>query len=240
MFRLGIIIICFVSWLAAGVAAAGEARVLTFDERDVTDAVKQEFFERGMVEGEDVDLELFGGQTDFQIENAEKAKIIISNLKVDEALGRFSCEAEIFADGKPYATSSLQGRYFQTTEVWVPRQNIAKGELITEDMLVGKSIRASRLKPAMITEKEKLIGQEAKKPLKEGKFINDKDIGAKVLIKRNDIVTAVYRTDKMQITAKAVAQQDGAAGERIELQNMKTRKVLTGIVQDASTVVIEQ
>lgn len=234
------IILCLFPLLAANVASAGEMRVLTFDERDVINAISQEFVERGMVEGETVDVELFGGKTDFQIENAEKAKIIISNLKVDETLGRFSCNAEIFADGRPYASSSLQGRYFQMTEVWVPRQNIAKGEIISEDMLAGKSIRASRLKPSMVTEKEKLKGLEAKKSLKEGKIINDKDVGARILIKRNDIVTAVYRTDKMQITAKAAAQQEGALGDRIELQNIKTRKVLTGVVQDASTVVIEQ
>ena len=113
-------------------------------------------------------------------------------------------------------------------------------EVLTEEMLKAKAIRRSKLKPFMVTEKEKLIGQEAQKSLKEGKIINEKDIGAKVLVKRNDVVLAVYRTDRMQITAKAIAQQDGAYGDRIELQNMKTHKVLTGVVQDASTVVIDQ
>ena len=221
-------------------AATAQAQSVRVDEQDVVAAIKQEFVDSGLTDSDNVELELFGGQTDFKIDNASEAKVMINNLKADEKLGRFSCEAEIFADRKSYAVSSLQGKYFVMTEVWVPAENIAKGEVLTEKMLQSENIRRTRLKPAMVTDKEKLVGQEAKKALKAGKIINDKDVGAKVLVKRNDIVLAVYRTDKMQITAKAIAQQDGAFGERIELQNMKTHKVLTGIVQDAATVVIEQ
>lgn len=221
-------------------AATAQAQSVRVDEQDVVAAIKQEFVDSGLTDSDNVELELFGGQTDFKIDNASEAKVMINNLKADEKLGRFSCEAEIFADRKSYAVSSLQGKYFVMAEVWVPAENIAKGEVLTEKMLQSENIRRTRLKPAMVTDKEKLVGQEAKKALKAGKIINDKDVGAKVLVKRNDIVLAVYRTDKMQITAKAIAQQDGAFGERIELQNMKTHKVLTGIVQDAATVVIEQ
>ena len=231
------LVLILLSLMMAATAQAQEVRV---DEQDVVAAIKQEFVDSGLTDSDNVELELFGGQTDFKIDNANEAKVMINNLKADEKLGRFSCEAEIFADRKSYAVSSLQGKYFVMAEVWVPAENIAKGEVLTEKMLQSENIRRTRLKPAMVTDKEKLVGQEAKKALKAGKIINDKDVGAKVLVKRNDIVLAVYRTDKMQITAKAIAQQDGAFGERIELQNMKTHKVLTGIVQDAATVVIEQ
>lgn len=231
------LVLILLSLMMAATAQAQEVRV---DEQDVVAAIKQEFVDSGLTDSDNVELELFGGQTDFKIDNASEAKVMINNLKADEKLGRFSCEAEIFADRKSYAVSSLQGKYFVMAEVWVPAENIAKGEVLTEKMLQSENIRRTRLKPAMVTDKEKLVGQEAKKALKAGKIINDKDVGAKVLVKRNDIVLAVYRTDKMQITAKAIAQQDGAFGERIELQNMKTHKVLTGIVQDAATVVIEQ
>ena len=219
---------------------ANSIETLHIEEEDIINAIRQEFNDRGVAESENVGVELFGGQADFQIEGAKEAKIIINHLKVDKEAERFTCEAEIFADRKSYATSALQGKYYLLVNVWVPVQNIAKGELLTEEKLQLQTIRKSKLKPFMITEKEKLIGQEAQKSLKEGKVINEKDVGAPILIKRNDIVTAVYRTDRMQITAKAIAQQDGAYGDRIEVQNAKTRKVLTGVVQDASTVVIDQ
>ena len=216
------------------------AEVLKVSERDIINAIIQEFSDQGLAEDENVDLELFGGQTDFQLKEAKEVKILINNLSVDEGLGRFKCEAEIFADREFFAKSSLQGKFFLTAEVWVPAQNIVKGETINEDMLKVRKIRKSKLKPFMITEKEKLVGQEAKKSLKEDRIINDNDIGAKILVRRDDTVIAVYRTDKMQITTKAVALQDGAYGERIEVQNVKSRKTLIGVIQDEATVVIEQ
>lgn len=219
---------------------ADSHETLHLEEEDIINAIRQEFSDRGVAESENVSIELFGGQADFQIAGAKEAKIMINHLKVDEEAERFTCEAEIFADRKSYATSALQGKYYLMTNVWVPMQNIAKGEIVTEEKLQSQTIRKSKLKPFMVTQKEKLIGQEAQKSLKEGKIINEKDVGAPILIKRNDIVTVIYRTDRMQITAKAIAQQDGAYGDRIELQNMKTHKVLTGIVQDAATVLIDQ
>ncbi len=231
-------VFCFL--FSAFEVRAEEDGVLFVSEKEVFAAVQKEFVSQGLAEDADVELEFFGGQTSFQIEGAKKAKILIDNLQADDTTGRFSCDAEIFADGRSYARASLQGKYYPQAEVWVPVRNIAKGEIVTEAVLESKKIRAGRLKPMMVTDKDRLINQEAKKSLKEGRIINEKDIGAQILVKRNDIVLIIYRTDKMQITAKAIAKQDGALGERIELENLKSKKTVTGLVQDASTVIVEQ
>lgn len=83
------------------------------------------------------------------------------------------------------------------------------------------------------------MNKEAKKYLKEGKIVTDRDIGEKILIKKNDLITVVYKTDKMQITARGQARQDGVKGERIEVENTKSKKVLVGTVVDAETVYID-
>jgi len=97
----------------------------------------------------------------------------------------------------------------------------------------------NRVKPMFVTEKDKLVNKEAKKYLKEGKIVTDRDIGEKILIKKNDLITVVYKTDKMQITARGQARQDGVKGERIEVENTKSKKVLVGTVVDAETVYID-
>lgn len=231
-------VFCFL--VSAYDVKADEGSTLFVNEKEIIAAVQKEFVNQGLAEDADVELEFFGGQTSFQIEGAKKAKILIENLQTDDATGRFGCDAEIFADGRSYARASLQGKYYLQTEVWVPVRNIAKGEIVTEAMLTSKKIRTGRLKPMMVTDKDRLINQEAKKSLKEGRVISEKDIGERILVKRNDVVLIIYRTDKMQITAKAVAKQDGALGERIELENLKSKKTVTGLVQDASTVIVEQ
>lgn len=54
------------------------------------------------------------------------------------------------------------------------------------------------------------------------------------------MVTVIYKTDRMQITAKAEALEDGAEGDKIELLNTKSQKALYGEVLNADTVEVEQ
>ena len=213
-------------------------KLLIVGENEITDAIKTEFAEQGL--DEKLDLEFFGGQTSFHIEGADNYKIMVMALKFDELQNKFGCALEIFADGKSYAKTGIQGKYHVIADVYVPAEIIRKGDIITRDKLKQISVRSSRVKPVFVTDAEKLVGKEAKKTLKEGKLVSAKDIGAKVLIKKGDVVTVIYKTDRMQITAKAEALEDGAEGDKIELLNTKSQKALYGEVLNADTVEVEQ
>lgn len=225
--------------LAATSAAAVEAEkgLLVVSENEVSEAIKKELVEQGHAEA--VDLEFFGGQTVFQIEAAKQAKILVEGLKLNALQNKFSCDVEVFADGRPYAKTNVSGKYYVLGDIFVPARHIEKGEIITPDMLKTITVRMNRIKPMFVVDRDKLVDKEAKKYLKEGKIINDRDVGTKILIKKNDIITMVYQTDNMQITAKAQARQDGSKGEKIEIENTKSKKVLYGIVLDADTVIVD-
>lgn len=211
--------------------------LLIVGEDEITEAIKTEFVEQGQDEA--LDLEFFGGQTIFHIKDAKNAKILVSGLKLNELQNKFSCNVEIFADGKSYAKTDIQGRYYVIGQIYVPAKNIQKGEIISADMLKTIAVRMNRIKPSFVTEKAKLVNKEAKKVLAEGKIISNRDIGSKMLIKKGDTVTVVYKTDKMQITAKAEALGEGAKGDKIELLNTKSKKVLYGEIVDQDTVEID-
>ncbi|MBP3516002.1 MAG: flagellar basal body P-ring formation protein FlgA [Alphaproteobacteria bacterium] len=206
-------------------------------EQDLLDAVAAEFVEQGMDEA--IDIEFFGGRTAFVFEDADNAKIMVSRLKYDELQNKFTADVEIFADGRSRDKTVLQGKYYVLNEVWVPTVNISKGEYLTPDKLKTIAVRANRIKPMHVTDLEKLVNMEAKKSLKEGRLITERDVGAKIIIKKGDIVNSVYRTPHMQITAKAEAQRDAAKGDKLEIMNIKSRKNLFGTVIDKDTVLIE-
>lgn len=220
---------------AAFVSAAKAAVIVS--EADIADAVKKEFVEQGI--DQEMELELFGGQTSFVIDEASRFKIMVSTLKYDELQNKFSADVEIFADGSHYAKTALQGKYYLMTEISVPARNINKGEVIGSEDLKKISVRVSRVKPQFVVEEEKLLNKEAKRALKESRMISEKDIGDKVVIRKGDIVTSVYKTRNMQITAKSEALSDGNAGGKIEVMNIKSKKTMFGRVVDADTVEID-
>ncbi len=217
-------------------AVSARASVI-LNEADFMSVLQEEFAEQG--HDESLELEFFGGQTTYVFDDAEKAKIMISQLKINDEQGRFSAKGEIFADGNLRASTSLTGKFYALGEAWVPAKEIAKGEEITADKLKMVSIRLSRIRDAVIISADKLIGQAAKKTLKAGKPINERDIGPVILIKKGMTVASVYTSKGLQITAQAVALQDGAKGQVIELENTKSHKKISGRVINAEMVEVE-
>ena len=128
------------------ISAASFAReILTVGLEDISEAVRQEFIDEGKA-GDRLELEFFGGQTSFALENAESFKILISALDVSEVQNRFTAEAEIFADGKPAGQTKLFGRWFELTDVFVLTRDVSRGEIIQAEDLVQTTIRKNRLR----------------------------------------------------------------------------------------------
>ncbi|MBE6453127.1 MAG: flagellar basal body P-ring formation protein FlgA [Alphaproteobacteria bacterium] len=201
--------------------APAQASVL-LSEADFVSALQKEFVEQG--NDEKLELEFFGGQTSFVMNEATDAKIMISQLKTDDEQNRFSAKAEIFADGNLQETTNLTGRFFVLGDIYVPVRDIDKNEIISQEMLEQKAIRMNRVKEGSVIILEKLIGQQARKKIKAGKIINEREIGDVIIVKKGTLLTSVYRSKGLQITAQAMALEDGAKGQNIEVENTKSKK----------------
>ncbi len=220
------------------ISAASFAReILTVGLEDISEAVRQEFIDEGKA-GDRLELEFFGGQTSFALENAESFKILISALDVSEGQNRFTAKAEIFADGKPAGQTKLFGRWFELTDVFVLTRDVSRGEIIQAEDLVQTTIRKNRLKDDIVLAKEDLEGKQALRDIKADKPISSKDIREEVVVKKGATVGVIYKHKGLQITARAEALEDGAKGQRIKLLNTKSQKELTGRVLDKNTVEI--
>ena len=220
------------------ISAASFAReILTVGLEDISEAVRQEFIDEGKA-GDRLELEFFGGQTSFALENAESFKILISALDVSEGQNRFTAEAEIFADGKPAGQTKLFGRWFELTDVFVVTRDVSRGEIIQAEDLVQTTIRKNRLRDDIVLAKEDLEGKQALRDIKADKPISSKDIREEVVVKKGATVGMIYKHKGLQITARAEALEDGAKGQRIKLLNTKSQKELTGRVLDKNTVEI--
>lgn len=220
------------------VSSVYAASLAVLTEDDMISAIKKEFAEEGV--DTPMELELFGGKTSYSFENVQKLKVMVSHLKYDEEQNKFSATAEIFADGVAKDKTILNGRYYLLQNVWVPAEDIEKGTVLTADMLKTISVRENRIKSSHVTELEKLVGSEVKKTMKAGKMFTDRDIGQVILIKKGKIVTAVYKAKGLQITTKAEALEDGAAGQMIGMTNLKSGKKFQARVTGAETVEIQE
>ncbi len=209
---------------------------LKFGLDDVVEALQNEFVEQG-VDG-DVEIEIFGGKTSFDLPNAQNAKILFSNMVLDEEQNRFTTDAEIFADGNPVEKTKLVGRYFIMMDVCLPVRDIMRDEIIKAGDLEVRKMRSNRLREDDVISQNQLIGKQAVRTIKSGKPISKRDIREEIIIKKGKTVLAVYNYKGLQITAKLEALEDGAKGNKIKLLNTKSQKEIFGEVVDRNTVKI--
>ena len=207
---------------------------VTLTEDDMAQVIKAEFAEQGL--GEDVEIEFFGGQTNFVIKEADHVKIMVSSLDISQGQNKFTAKAEIFADGQPAGQTKLLGRYFVMTEVMMPSHDISKGSILRKEDFVRAKVRSNRLREDMVTLEENLVGKQAAKLIKANRPVSAKDIRDEVLIKKGQKVTVIYQHNTLQIVAKMEALEDGVKGQYIKILNTKSDRELAAKVLDKNTV----
>ena len=203
---------------------------------EILRAVEKEFAEQGIANT--VELELFSGQTNFEVEDNKDIKILISNLVVDGDNNKFTSDAEIFADGSSVGKSALLGRFFIMKEVYVPLRNIAKDEVIKSEDLKPVLMRENRIKKDSMIDAESIIGKQAVKLLKADKVIAMRDITDELIVRKGQEVLVMYNSKGLQITSKMEAVEDGSKGSFIKFINAKSGKEVRARIIDKNTAEI--
>ena len=199
---------------------------------DLLKAIETEFAEQGIANM--VELEIFGGKTSFETDS-DDVKILISNLKVDAENNKFTSMAEIFAAGKLVETTELLGRFFIMKEVYLPLNDIAKGEVIEMKDIKPVLIRENRLKDDTLIEADNIVGKQTVRLLKKDKLITIRDVRDEIVIKKGQEVTIIYKNKGLQITSKMEALEDGSKGSFIKFINTKSNKEIIAKVIDKNT-----
>lgn len=92
------------------ISMASAENLLIVGEDEIRRAIEKEFVEQG--QNQALDVEFFGGQTVFHIENAQKAKILVSGLKTDELQNRFRAMRKFLPMASPMPGRTLPAAIF--------------------------------------------------------------------------------------------------------------------------------
>jgi len=80
------------------------------------------------------------------------------------------------------------------------------------------------------------VGMELRRSVRADHPVTIDHVRAPVLVKRNAIVTMVFRVGGLEITMSGRALDDGGAGETIRLMNADSRQQVSGTVREDATV----
>ncbi|MFK7945380.1 MAG: flagellar basal body P-ring formation chaperone FlgA [Paracoccaceae bacterium] len=104
----------------------------------------------------------------------------------------------------------------EAEQVFASRTLRAGTLLSAADMRAAKDGEASRLANDM-------VGLEVRRAIYVGRVISEHDLGPPTLIRRNDVVTMVYRTGTLGLRTQGRSLGSGGLGEVVEILNLDTR-----------------
>ena len=130
------------------------------------------------------------------------------------------------------AQINLYGKVIQTASP------LTKGHIIRKNDLQAVEEDLSRIKYGYFTSKEHLIGKQLKRRLPQNRIIKANYVKAPTLVKRGELVSIVAENAGYSVKMTGTAMNNGAKGERIQVKNSSSKRIVEGIIKEAGVVSI--
>jgi flagella basal body P-ring formation protein FlgA len=115
-------------------------------------------------------------------------------------------------------------------QVLVPTSTLPKGHVVRAEDVTWKQQPATASGNSYLERPELVVGQETRRTLRAGEPISAIDIRGVPLVRRNDIVTVVARSQGIVVRTDARALADGSLGQPIKLVSLDGRRELVARV----------
>ena len=139
--------------------------------------------------------------------------------------------------GTPEVRFPVSARVKTYEQVIVLREDFSRSHILSPDdvQYTERETTVSRGEP--VKNIEDIIGKRLKRRIKSGTVLTSGDLELPPLIERGDEVTMIVNYKNIMIGCVGKAWQSGRKGDRIIVRN-QYGKNLTGMVEDANTVII--
>mgnify|MGYP002011662189 CR=1 FL=1 len=161
----------------------------------------------------------------------------IKRLQLDPQTRRFSAMLTS-GEGRTQLKRHINatGRYHRLIDIPVLVRRMRSGETIGQRDIRQITVRADKIDMNALHNAEDLIGMSPLRTISADRAIKRNDIRMPILVPKGSIVTMVFQTNRMTLTAQGKALQNGSKGDTIRILNAKTHKNIDGTVVNSGTV----
>ncbi len=132
----------------------------------------------------------------------------------------------------------LTGHVTAMEEVATLARTLARGDAVKQGDVVMARRPRRQIPPDAITDPDHAVGLAARHGLQPGRPLRASDLMKPVLVRRNDMVTMIYRVPGILLTVRGRAAESGAEGDVIGVLNEQTKRTLHGVVVGSGQVMI--
>ncbi|AZZ35746.1 flagella basal body P-ring formation protein FlgA [Bdellovibrio sp. qaytius] len=112
------------------------------------------------------------------------------------------------------------------------------GDVITDDA-VTTEMRLMQSYQDAIMDVKSVVGMQASRYLTMGQTLSSKDLKREQILKKGQMVKAIFGADALEISISAQAEEGGAVGDVVKVKNLDSQKMFAAKIIDRGVVRIE-
>ncbi len=154
----------------------------------------------------------------------------VSQLDYDSDTGRFTAMLSVTGEGMNPINVRISGRAEEMADAPVASTRLLPETLLRADDVHIARVRASQLRTEIARSVDQIVGMELRRPVPAGQPLRLADLVRPALVQRGATVKVLLEASGLSVSGQAVAIEAGAEGERIRVQNLNSRALLTAQV----------
>jgi flagellar basal body P-ring formation protein FlgA len=159
----------------------------------------------------------------------------ISQTKIDKK-GNLSLVMDIMIAGNLEDRIRISGKVAVFANILCAVADLAKGKQIFKGDVYFARKNLFSLRGDVVLENQAVEGKILKRSVKKDDYVKFSSLEENPLIQKGDIVTLVARSRNLLIVTTGISQEDGYADKLIKVENIKSGKIVRGLVKEGSTV----
>ena len=150
-------------------------------------------------------------------------------------IGNTTVQVRCAAAGNPWALN-IPARVQVYAEAMVAARPLTRGIPLTRDDIARKRVDLASLGSGVLTDSQQAVGKKLRYPVAAGTVLSSGVFESKPLVRRGQTVVVISGSPGFEVRATGEALADGQNGDRIQVRNRQSRKLLEGQVEAAGIV----
>ena len=218
------------------VKATVKSQSQVISREEIEDEIIATLMEKGIEP--DMKIELSNRMLRLHVPGNALASFEIEDIHYEPRTRRFAAIIAAPA-GEPTAKRTrVTGRLHRIRNIPVLARRMLANEVITDNDITWIKVRANRLQPDIVLDKNGLIGKAPKRGMRAGFAIRTSEIRRPVLVEKGSLVTIMVRTPQMLLTTRGKALESGSEGDTLRITNIKSLAVVEAEVIGAGRVAV--
>lgn len=130
-----------------------------------------------------------------------------------------------------------------TIEVWsdvvIAAKPLGRFQPIEADDILIEKMNLARVPFNVIVSADQVLGRRANRNIAVNSVLRNDQVEMPPIVRRGDVVQVIAESEVLKVSAKGMAKENGAKGDRIQVMNLRSRKIIYAQVVDEQTVHVE-